>query len=69
MIIRSEKGPYVPMTKKEVDYIFERQNRYKTLLGVREVAIQTNNIKRAARCRTEAEAIQLELFRKYDIII
>lgn len=57
------------MTRADVDYIWSQSKRYKELLAVRQIAIQLRDLKKAARCRHAALAIQKELYDKYKIII
>lgn len=65
----SAKRPYAPMSKEDLQYIGERRNRFKGLQGIRAMALHYNDQTKAAQCRSEAEAIRLELYRKYDIIL
>ena len=57
------------MTKDDVNYIWSQSKRYKELMAIRAIAIQTRDYKKAIQCRDQAVDIQNELYSKYRIII
>lgn len=57
------------MTTADCNYIWSQSRRYKELMAIRQIAIQTKDLKKAAACRDEAVEIQNEIFEKYKIII
>jgi len=57
------------MTKDDVNYIWSQSKRYKELMAIKAIAIQTRDYKKAIQCRDQAVDIQNELYSKYRIII
>lgn len=64
-----ETRPYAPMSRLDVEKVWELRNQHRGLLAVREVALYTGDQQKAERCRVQANEIQMMLKREYDVII
>lgn len=63
------RRPYAPMTTEDVSYIYEKQKQHRGFRGLISISLQLGDQVKAALYRKQAEMIERDLRKNFDIIV